>query len=258
MSFLHPKGADRAHYFVVMKYLLLLLLPLCGCAQGRLEKMPADLETDWALSALPAHLRAEATVYLLDPAKGYYVAHQGTNGFVCLIGRTEWEWADFRNDLYTPIAFDPAGARTIFQVYKDVAEMRAGGYTPHQVRDTVVNRIQRGQYVAPSRAGISYMLAPLMRIYTGAPGDTNVMTMSMPHYMLYAPYANNADAGTTYGSDAPFVSNPGNTVLGDKKGPFGYYICRAPASVSDKVMADGQDLLKRLQAYSPFLCAMKM
>ncbi|MHA4809013.1 hypothetical protein ACX0G9_12945 [Flavitalea flava] len=30
--------------------------------------MPVSLETDFALSALPAHLREGATVYLLDPA----------------------------------------------------------------------------------------------------------------------------------------------------------------------------------------------
>jgi hypothetical protein len=245
-------GADRAHYFVHMKYLILLLLPLCGCAQGRFEKMPADLETDWAKSALPPDLRADATVYLLDPAKGYYVAHQGTNGFVCLIGRTEWEWGEFRNDLFTPIAFDPEGVKTIFPVYRDVAAMRASGkYRPLQVKDTVISRIHRGQYVAPSRNGIAYMLAPLMRVYTGMPGDTMVMSMHMPHYMFYAPYVNNADAGTVYGSDGPFISNPGSTVLGDKKGPFGYYIVRAPSDVSTKLMADGQDLLKRLEAYSP-------
>ncbi|HVW59670.1 MAG TPA: hypothetical protein VHC48_06540, partial [Puia sp.] len=52
---------------------------------------PAGLETELALSALPPHLRAAATVYLLDPAKGYYIAQHGSNGFVCFIDRTDWE-----------------------------------------------------------------------------------------------------------------------------------------------------------------------
>jgi len=35
-----------------------------------LEQMPAKLETQFALSAVPPALRDKATVYLLDPAKG--------------------------------------------------------------------------------------------------------------------------------------------------------------------------------------------
>src|SRR5215467_8408585 len=51
--------------------------------EWKLEKMPAELETDFALSSLPPQLRGAATVYLLDPEKGYVVSKQGTNGFVC-------------------------------------------------------------------------------------------------------------------------------------------------------------------------------
>ena len=55
----------------------------------RLEKMPVGLETDYALSALPPHLRSEATVYLLDPQRGFYIGRQGTNGFICFVSRTD-------------------------------------------------------------------------------------------------------------------------------------------------------------------------
>ena len=68
--------------------------------------MPADLERDFALSALPAHLRDSATVYLLDPEKGYYIARQGTNGFSTFVNRTEWEWAEFVQDDYAAISYD--------------------------------------------------------------------------------------------------------------------------------------------------------
>lgn len=64
---------------------LLVLLPILSRAQQavgfQLDKMPADLETALALSALPPHLRSGATVYLLDPNKGYYAVRRGTNGF---------------------------------------------------------------------------------------------------------------------------------------------------------------------------------
>lgn len=223
-------------------------------ADWQLDKMPADLETAFALSALPPHLRAQATVYLLDPAKGFYVAHRGSNGFICFISRTEWEWGKFRKDLYAPMAYDAEGARTIFPVYRDMAAMRASGrFTALQIKDTVISRIRKGIYKPFGRAGLSYMLAPVMRVYTGKPGDENVMTMSMPHYMFYAPYIVDSDIGTLADAPAgPWLLNGGNTVLGEKKGPYGFIIVPADAALTAKLKAEGKGLVKRLAGYSPY------
>jgi len=242
--------------YYAIAILLVLLTPLSGRAQStpQLDKMPVDLETQLALSALPAHVRPGATVYLLDPAKGYYIARQGTNGFVCFIGRTDWEWAEFRKDVFTPIGFNAEGAKSIAVVYRDVAAMRATGkFTARQVRDTVVARIRSGRYVAPSHTGISFMLAPIMRVYTGKPGDNNVMTMSMPHYMFYAPYVSESDIGTNSESPkGPFLINPGNTVLGAGKGLHGYVVMAASEELTAKIRNDGKGLLQRLAAYNPW------
>ena len=73
--------------------------------------MPKDLEERFALSALPPHLRAGATVYLLDPATGYVLDRKGTNGFGCLVERTEQERANFRNDVYAAVCFDAEGKK---------------------------------------------------------------------------------------------------------------------------------------------------
>src|ERR1700688_3759133 len=154
-----------------------------------LEKIPVSLETDFALSSLPPQLRHDATVYLLDPKKGYYIAHKGSNGFICFVTRTEWEWGEFRQDDAAAIGYDAEGARTIFPVSMDVAAMRASGkYTPLQIKNIVIDRIRKGIYKAPARTGISYMLAPVMRTYPGKPDHHDVITMNMPHYMFYAPY----------------------------------------------------------------------
>jgi hypothetical protein len=220
----------------------------------QLDKMPADLETQLALSALPTQLRTAATVYLLDPTKGYYVAQKGSNGFICFVARTDWEWGEFRKDIFAPMAYDPEGASTIFPLYRDPAAMRASGkFTPQQVKDTIVNRIQKGIYRAPARGGISYMLAPIMRVYTGKPGDETVMTMNMPHYMFYAPYATDSDVGTNPDSPkGPWLINSGSAVLGERKGPEGYLIMPADEEVKAKIIKDGKDLLQRLAAYSPY------
>src|ERR1700729_108435 len=74
-------------------------------AGWELDKMPVSLETDFALSCLPPQLRHDATVYLLDPKKGYYIVHKGSNGFICFVTRTEWEWVEFRRDDAAAIAY---------------------------------------------------------------------------------------------------------------------------------------------------------
>ncbi len=221
-----------------------------GTADWRLEKMPVDLETDYALSALPPHLRNDATVYLLDPQKGYYVAHQGSNGYICFISRTEWEWGEFRNDLFAPISYDAEGAGSIFPFYMAVAAMRASGkYQAVQIRDSIMNRIVTGVYKAPSKPGISYMLAPVMRVYPAGPDIKEPITISMPHYMLYAPYLSVENARYKPGTEGLILANPGNAILGDGKGPYGYIIVPASETERTIIVEDGKDLLQRLVAY---------
>ncbi len=224
-----------------------------GVADWQLEKMPVDLETDYALSALPPHLRNDATVYLLDPKMGYYTAHQGSNGYICFISRTDWEWSEYRNDLATPISYDAEGARSIFPIYQAVAAMRASGkFQASRIKDTIMNRIVTGIYKAPSKPGMSYMLAPVMRVYNSTPDSKEIVTISGPHYMLYAPYLSDDNARFSPGTEGLILTNPGNSILGEGKGPYGYII--VPASETEKaiIIEDGKDLMKRLAAYKAY------
>lgn len=79
--------------------LLALAAPPGNAAGTTLERMPAGLETRFALSAVPPALRDRATVHLLDPAQGYRLSKQGASGVTCLVARTQWELADFRDDI---------------------------------------------------------------------------------------------------------------------------------------------------------------
>jgi hypothetical protein len=208
-----------------------------------LEKMPVDLERDFALSSLPPHLRSGATVYLLDPAKGYYASNKGSNGFICFVVRTEWEWVEFRKDLGTPISVDAEGAQTIFPVYADVAAMRASGkFSAQQIKDTVNNRFSKRVYKSPARVGISYMLAPIMRTYEGS--SYNVATMSIPHYMFYAPFITNADIGGDPKKGGPVI-------LGEP-GPHSYIILGAGEKEKTKILEDNSELLRGLEAYKSY------
>jgi len=243
-----------------LSVMVILLMSIQSFAQKAadpvLEKMPVKLETDFALSSLPPQLRPGATVYLLDPAKGYYAARKGSNGFICFVMRTAWEWAEFRKDVYTAISYDAEGTRTIFPVYMDAAAMRASGkFTALQVRNIIIDKIKKGIYKAPARPGISYMLAPVMRTYPAKPDQHEVMTMEMPHYMFYAPYLTNDDIGNIPDgqADFPLLVNPEAMFLGKRKAPYGYIIVPKGEKERAKIVADNKELLKQLADYRPYL-----
>jgi hypothetical protein len=217
----------------------------------QLDKMPSDLETDYALSALPPHLRGDATVYLLDPAKGYYMARKGTNGFSAYVERTDWSRGEFAPDMYAAEGFDSIGSKTLIPIFFEVAAMRATGkYTALQVRDIVVKRVKDGIYKAPSRTGICYMLSPLLRSNAG----DGIMNMVMPHYMIYAPRLDNADIGGGWiaGGHQPFIISTGDA-LDKAHSIFNYIGIAAGETEKAKIIEDNKELLARLAAYKPYL-----
>src|SRR5258708_14120330 len=82
---------------------------LTEATETTIEQMPAALETQFALSALPPAMRGQATVYLLDPTKGYQLFRQGTSGGTCLVERAAGERADFLIDSYVSLGYDAVG-----------------------------------------------------------------------------------------------------------------------------------------------------
>jgi hypothetical protein len=218
----------------------------------KLEKMPADLEMEFALSALPPHLRDAATVYLLDPEKGYYIARKGTNGFCAFVDRTDWEWGEFAMDNYAAISYDAEGAKTYMPVFLDVAAMRASGkYSPSQVREIIIQGVKDGKYKSPSRTGVSYMLSPLLRTHPGTE-STEMVNMVMPHYMFYAPRVDNNDIGGEWDAHSPYVINSGSN-LDKEHSIFNYIIIPAGDTEKARIIEENKDLLRRLAEYKPYL-----
>jgi hypothetical protein len=214
-----------------------------------LEKMPPDLEKDYALSALPPNLRDGAAVYLLNPAKGYYMARKGTNGFTAYVERTDWPRGEFVPDMYCALGFDSLGSVTLMPIFFEIAAMRASGkYTAMQLKDIVIKRVKDGTYKAPPRTGVCYMLGPLMR---SNPGQ-GMMTMMMPHYMFYAPYIDDADLGEGSDIHLPFIISTGDA-LDKAHSIFNYIGMAAGKTERAKIEEDNKELLKRLAAYKPFL-----
>src|SRR5215470_6027507 len=104
---------------------------------NKIEPLPRDLEIQLALSALPPHLRDNATVYVLNPDKGFEVARKGTNGFHAFVARTgddtfrgTWPLTKYRDDILYPVSFDEAGAKAQMRIFFDAAQMQAQGTPP--------------------------------------------------------------------------------------------------------------------------------
>jgi hypothetical protein len=220
-------------------------------AETGIDRMPAELEARFALSALPPALREEATVHLLDPAKGYELLREGTSGVTCLVQRTVWEMGDFRNDIYIPLCYDAAGTDTYLKVIMDAAALRAEGMDVDALKAEVARRYEDGTYEAPEKPGLSYMVSPVYR--TIGPPDLKVHTLSMPHVMFYAPNVSNEDIGAApdladhSSLHSPFIDRQGI----DEQS---YMIQLVGEAEKAKILADEKALLDDLCAYRDVLC----
>jgi hypothetical protein len=220
-------------------------------SEAKLTPMPAELETSYALSAAPPQLRDKATVYLLDPAKGYQLAKQGTSGVTCIVQRTAWELVDFRDDIYIPLCYDTAGTKTYLKYIMDVADLRVQGLDPQELKAEIEKRYADGTYKVPEKAGVSYMVAPVMR--TVGPPDMKVHTMPMPHVMFYAPHITNEDLGAVPDLNDPasllnpFIDRQGNAEQS-------YMIQMVGAAEKARILADEKALVDALCAHRDILC----
>src|SRR5207244_6692748 len=134
---------------ILLVVVLALLVSLTASPQSaektrRLEPLPRDLEIQLALSALPPHVRDNATEYVLNADKGVEVARKGTNGFHALVARTgddsfrgTWLLKEYRDDILYPISFDEAGAKAQMLVFLDAAAMQAKGTPSEELKKII-------------------------------------------------------------------------------------------------------------------------
>jgi len=232
-----------------------LMVSLGANSRNAIEPLPRDQEIQLALSALPPHLRDAATVYVLNPARGFEVAHPGTNGFHAFVARTgddtfrgEWPLTKYRDDILYPIAFDNAGAKAQMRIFFDAAELQAKGTPAAELKRIMQQRLKAGFYPAPARAGIAYMLSPVLRTYINPDANDTVLTANVPHVMYYAPNVSNQDIGGAQpkpGSLYPFV------IL---HGPHGYSIQFLGVTETAAVNREYGDMLGRLCSVKQAWC----
>ena len=163
-----------------------------------------DAEIALARSAGLPPWSQSASVYVLGP-NGYEKAVEGDSGFTCMVGRdvpgTSW-----------PICFDEVGTESILPRYVREAELRLAGKTEEEVRADTARRFLSGEYRAPSRVGIAYMLSK-----EAVTSNGKNLLLAPPHLMIYAPNVRRADLGVVN-------DHPHSPVVLFEGDPHGYII----------------------------------
>lgn len=164
------------------------------------QLMDREKEIALALSACPKSVAGKAAVYVLEKP-GYVKVRDSQNGFTAIV----------QHSLPTsqePQCMDLEGTRTFLPRILKVAELRALGNTPDEIKRFVADAFAKGVFQAPTRPGVDYMLS-----------TENVVTIDEakgivapfpPHVMFYGPYLTNADIGSDGNPMGPaFVAGEG-------------------------------------------------
>jgi hypothetical protein len=154
--------------------------------------MPRDSEIALAKSAAPANISDRATIKVLTRS-GYEVAHEGDNGFVCMVMRgwtaPTYTPAKLRDLVYDaklrgPICFDALASRTVMPYYELRTKLGMEGKTPDQIAEGVQASYVKGQLPKWDAVSFAYMWSADQEL--GPAGHWH------PHMMVFAPYYENA------------------------------------------------------------------
>jgi hypothetical protein len=168
-------------------------------AHGLLTAMSAEEQTRLALSAAPPEVSGRASVYVLAARGGYTQVRAGSNGFSCLVERALLETVE-------PVCYDAEGSATTLRARFYREELRAQGLPEDEVTRRIEAAYADGRLSAPRKPGVVYMLSPEQRSWN--PFTREVWT-APPHFMLYSPYATQADMGGPPGLSTPVIDRPG-------------------------------------------------
>ncbi len=160
---------------------------LAQTEEPTLEVLPLEEETRLALSAAPEHLRDGAGVVALT-ADGFVTVRETRNGFTCVVNRD--------HPLNRkPTCYDPAGTAAILPKVEFVGRLLLEGVALDEIDRRVEEKFASGEFVAPSRPGIAYMLSAEIRNVDPRTGEVGTFP---PHLMFYAPNLTNEDIGASF------------------------------------------------------------
>jgi hypothetical protein len=151
---------------------------------GPIPLMDRQREIALALSACPAAVAKNAGVYALETS-GYVKVRDSQNGFTAIVQHSV-------PGAQEPQCMDAEGTRTILPRILKVAELRAQGKSPEEIKRLVAEAFARGVFQPPRHVGIDYMLSTENIV----PDDSGVIAPFPPHVMFYAPFMTNAEIGS--------------------------------------------------------------
>lgn len=114
-----------------------------------------------------------------------------------------------------------------------------------KLKERMRARFLSGHYPPPRRAGVAYMLSPILRAYPDPYHSPRKATRSVPHRMFYAPYVENREIGGDPRLDEPFVIQPG---------PHAYIVVRAHEAERARIVEEYREMLERLCVLKELWC----
>ena len=165
--------------------------------------MDRDAEIALARSAAPPSIAKDATVMVLG-RHGYETAVEGTNGFVCLVGRT-WT-AGFKNPEFWnpknrgPACYNPPAARSVMPIDFLRTKFALAGQSKDEIYESMKAAVEKKELPDVEPGALIYMLSKQGHINDRA-GHWH------PHLMFYVPLndAKNWGAGAP---DSPIIVAP--------------------------------------------------
>jgi hypothetical protein len=150
------------------------------------QLMDRQKEMALALSACPSSVADKAAVYVLE-SSGYIKVRESQNGFTAIVQHA----LPISQD---PQCMDAEGTRTFLPRYLKVAELRAQGKSPEEIKRFVADAFANGIFQPPRHVGIDYMLST--ENITVVDAEKDIVAPYPPHVMFYGPYMTNADLGS--------------------------------------------------------------
>lgn len=160
-------------------------------------------EIGLARSAAPPSIADHASVLALS-AHGYETAVKGTNGFVCIVGRS-WDMSfaspQFWNPkVRTPECFNATSARSVLPRYLTRTERVLAGMSKPDMQKREAADRAAGTLKGPEPGSVCYILSKDGYINDAAAGPWH------PHVMYFAPRTDDAAWGANL-PDSPIASD---------------------------------------------------
>lgn len=166
-------------------------------------QMEERAEIQLARSAAPTAISADATILVLRP-RGYETAVQGTNGFVCLVGRSwlaAFDWPEFWNPkVRAADCMNPQAARAMVPIVLLRSAMAMAGRSKAEMLSAVTAAFENKQVPPLESGAMEYMMSK--SAYLTDQGEHN-----QPHLMFLTAGMDAKDWGAG-AEGSPLVSAP--------------------------------------------------